>query len=99
MSDPFAHERPSALHPQDWEYETVTHDGATVLVSKVGGGTIGRYYSGAWHYSYSRRDRHEEGSNLILGTPHDHAGAASVVVHHLTTDDGRAPDTCRDLDY
>lgn len=80
MSAPnYDHERPSALHPQDWEYAAVMPNGATVLVSKVGGGTLGRYYDGAWHYSYSRRDRHREGSDLTTALPHDHALAASLV--------------------
>jgi len=86
-TSPFDHDRPNPLHPQDWEYQCVTPDGATVLVSKVGGGTLGRYYSGAWHYSYSRRDYHAEGSDLMTGTPHTHADAASIVADHLAEQD------------
>jgi hypothetical protein len=87
MTNQYDHERPDPLIPQDWEYEGVMPDGACVLVSKVGGGTLGRYYSGAWHYSYSRRDRHREGSDLITGTPHTHADAATIVADHLAEQD------------
>jgi len=82
----FDHERPNPLMPQDWEYQTVMPDGATVLVSKVGGGTLGRYYAGAWHYNYSRRDRHAEGSDLVTPVAHTHADAASLVADFHTPD-------------
>lgn len=88
--DPFAHERPDATRPEEWEWQHVTHRGATVLVSKVGGGTLGRRYVGAWHYSYSRRDFHEEGSDLDVGTPITHEEAAGLVADFTEYDDGDA---------
>lgn len=79
----FDHDRPDALHPDEWEYTTVTPDGATVLVSKVGGGTIPRAYDGAWHYSYTRRDHHVEGSDFHAGSPATHEDVADMVADIL----------------
>lgn len=75
----YAHERPDVLVPWEWEWSGVV-DGATVLVSKVGGGTLGRRYAGAWHYAWTRGDRCEQGSDLFTGTGYTHEEAARVVV-------------------
>lgn len=86
MSNMFAQDRPDPLVPSDWEYQTVTPEGATVLVSKVGGGTLGRRYDGAWHYSYSRRDFHTEGSDLHTGMPYSHSEAAELIADFMETE-------------
>jgi hypothetical protein len=78
----FDHDRPDALRPNDWELGIVTTTGATVLVSKVGGGTLGRSYDGTWHYSYSRRDHHAEGSDLTTPAV-DHWQAAGIVAEFI----------------
>ena len=79
----FDHDRPDPLQPDEWELSVVTDDGATVLVAKVGGGTIGRAYDGAWHYSYTLDDRHEVGSDLVTGTPCNHIDAAHLVAEFM----------------
>lgn len=79
----FDHDRPNSLDPNAWEWQHVTEEGATVLVSKVGGGTIGRRYDGAWHYSYTRRDHHDEGSDMWTGSPASHAEVAEMVAEFI----------------
>jgi hypothetical protein len=80
----FDHDKPDASQPQDWEYGEVDYYGAVILVSKVGGGTLGRQYEGSWHYSYTLRDRHVEGSDLWTGFPQSHVGAAQMVSEFLS---------------
>lgn len=69
------------------EYETMTEAGA-VRVSKVGGGTIGRAYQGAWHYHV--RGTAFRGSDLVTGSPTTHHEAAQTVAdfydHHRNED-------------
>jgi hypothetical protein len=75
----YDHERPNSLNPSEWEYSVIAPDGATILISKVGGGTLGKPYDGTWHYSYSLRDEHSEGSDLETPIPVSHATAADYV--------------------
>lgn len=78
----FDHERPNSANPDEWEYRTII-DGSRVLISKVGGGTLGRSYDGAWHYSFDRVGRHDEGSDLVTGTPHTHVEAAALIAEFM----------------
>jgi hypothetical protein len=63
--------------------------GHTVRVSKVGGGTIGREYTGHWDVRIENRDGDvvwETVPCLIdkvyTSTPTQHSGAAFLSVHH-----------------
>lgn len=70
--------------PSDWEYVAMTYDGSTVRISKVGGGTIGRAYAGAWHYSHEDSNGVvTRGSDLNTGTPFYHEEAAEAVLDFL----------------
>lgn len=82
----FDHDRPNSLNPSDWEYAHIAPDGATILISKVGGGTLGKRYEGHWHYAYTLGDRHEEGSDLETPTPVSHETAADYVFGFLGED-------------
>ena len=83
----FDHDRPSST--DEWELTTVTDNDATVRVSKVGGGTLGRAYAGSWHYSYHdpRGHRLEEGSDLVTGSPTTHEEAAEQVADYFEQHD------------
>lgn len=83
----YDHERPNSLNPSEWELAIVSADGATILISKVGGGTIGREYVGAWHYSWTYRDRHQEGSDLDTPIPTTHYGAAAFISEYVTDEE------------
>lgn len=80
----FDHDRPDASDPDAWEYSTDI-DGATVRISKVGGGTIGRSYTGSWHYSLvgGGTGTDTEGSDLTTGSPVTHEEAAVIVADFL----------------
>jgi hypothetical protein len=63
------------------------YDDSTVSVSKVGGGTVGRSYGGAWHYC--RRVGGEvthRGSDLVTGSPRTHNEAADDIAAFLSDD-------------
>jgi hypothetical protein len=75
------------MHPDEWEFGEAMYDGSTVLISKVGGGTLGRAYDGYWHYSVSRRDRHMVGSDLYTGSPTTHYSAARIAHDFFTQED------------
>jgi hypothetical protein len=84
MTSEFDWDRPTCLRPDDWEYGIVTHNGSTILISKVGGGTLGETYTGSWHWSWTHRDRHQCDSDLITGSPTSHASAANQVDDFIT---------------
>jgi hypothetical protein len=80
----YSHEYPTS----DDEWEHCKRCGPfAVYVSKVGGGTLGRSYEGAWHYQIvDYRDGSPtwglivtRGSDLNTGTPATHAEAAEIV--------------------
>lgn len=47
----FAHDTPAALEDYDALYRCGPFYDFAVYIAKVGGGTIGRRYVGAWHYA------------------------------------------------
>lgn len=48
-----------------------------IEVSKVGGGTVGKEYAGAWQYQVLRHGKVIlKGANLETGTPHTHRWVA-----------------------
>jgi hypothetical protein len=72
----------------DHEYATEIH-GAQVLVSKVGGGTVGAAYAGHWHYTVVVDGTVvHHASDLSTGMAHTHAEAAELIFDFL----GEHPD-------
>jgi len=78
----FAHEFPKT--DDEWEY---TCPFCSVRVSKVGGGTLGRAYTGHWHYRIVINGTVHQGSDLHTGTPKTHAEAATQVADFFGPDD------------
>lgn len=84
----YSHDHPADL--SEWEYRATLGlaDYPTDLilyVSKVGGGTIGRGYVGAWHYRAETPDGEvvAEGWDLETGSPTSHHEAAAIVADFL----------------
>lgn len=81
----FDHERPS--EPEDFEFstqfdETPSGQPLRVYISKVGGGTVGKAYTGEyWHYLALTEGQGVvmEGSDLRVGKSATHDGAAAEV--------------------
>lgn len=68
-----------------WEYKTTLYDGTVVKVAAVGGGTIGRKYSGAWYYSVKVPGSPAvHGDDFVTNTEHTHKWAALAVAGLLT---------------
>ena len=87
MTTNYDHDFPE---PGDWESTTVAASPVLgdlyVRISKVGGGTQGRRYAGAWHYRVESRDSSAtlaEGSDLYTGSLRSHHEAATEVVAFL----------------
>ena len=77
----FSHEYPGH---DDHEFITTNDGFIEIRITKVGGGTVGRHYSGYWHYAILRHGlvlRH--GSDLYTGTDTTHLGAALIVTEFL----------------
>jgi hypothetical protein len=74
----------------DEELDHTSGDGrkVRVMVSKVGGGTLGRAYTGRWEYAVVLPTRNDEtagvmvlvGSDLETGMPKTHAEAAKTLL-------------------
>ncbi|MFI5614720.1 hypothetical protein [Amycolatopsis sp. NPDC051903] len=64
---------------------TSTHDGLTVHVEKVGGGTLGRTYTGSWGYVVTDSASTElgRGQDFTTGTPKTHAETALLIAEHF----------------
>ncbi len=79
--------------PQDFEHDvTITDadagDPATVrlLIAKVGGGTPGRAYTGAWYYRLDvNGETAAHGDDLETGTPKTHAQTARIAAEFLAS--------------
>jgi hypothetical protein len=57
-----------------------------ISVSKAGGGTIGKSYTGTWHYrAYIRGCLMISGDDLHTGTPKTHEQAARIVAGFLVS--------------
>lgn len=74
----------SSSHPgdraEDHEFELELDPETFVRISKVGGGTVGREYSGYWHYTIVMAGAvSDRGSNLYTGSPHTHEAAAFLI--------------------
>lgn len=77
----------STMQDRDFEFKSQPRgeDGTrlVILVSKVGGGTLGRAYDGRWLYRVRPVSRRAavlaEGNDLNTGTPKTHAEAAEIV--------------------
>lgn len=63
------------------EYKTTTDSGLTVRLEKLGGGTIGKAYVGAWRYIVTDASGTEigRGQDFQTGMPHTHERAARVL--------------------
>ena len=76
----------------DHEFTTHTH-GADVSVSKVGGGTVGKAYEGAWHYTIKVGDTVVAyGSNFttVEKSKHEHV---AVIIADIVAKEQQSP-TC-----
>lgn len=74
----FDHDRPASTG--DYEHHDTAPGRATIHISKVGSGTPGRAYTGAWHYKAEQDSRTIiEGSDLETNTPTTHAEAAEIL--------------------
>lgn len=51
----------------------------SVCISKSGGGTIGKFYTGGWSYRITGGGVWIEGEDLITGTPRTHTYVAALV--------------------
>lgn len=66
--------------------QRIEHDVTTrVHVSKIGGGTLGKAYDGAWEYAILQRhvsgwDVIASGSDITTGTPKAHADVAQMII-------------------
>lgn len=63
------------------EFKTTTDDGLTVQIEKLGGGTVGKAYTGTWRYIVTNESGVEvaRGQNFETGMPHTHAEVAVMV--------------------
>ena len=78
-ADRFAHEAPAEL--ADFEAVVEFDEGVRVRVSKVGGGTIGHSYRGAWHYRVEvPLEDAVSGSDYDSGVRQTHAEAAEQIL-------------------
>jgi hypothetical protein len=76
-------------YPGDDAHEfTTTIGDVEVRVSKVGGGTVGRDYEGAWHYLLTSGVIVHRGSDFSSGQAVSHSEAAALVVGFLVDEDG-----------
>lgn len=76
----------SVFDPDLVESTTLISDDRVVEVYKVGGGTLGRHYTGMWGYYLARRgEQLAAGSDLYTGTPADHAAVAQLVLDIFDT--------------
>ena len=68
------------------EYVTVI-DGTVIEIEKLGGGTLGRAYSGTWRCQYTPPgDVPHFTQDLTTGTPKTHAQAAVLLAEFLGLD-------------
>jgi hypothetical protein len=77
--------------PEDHEYQTdvpsllrTDHQTVMIYVSKVGGGTVGKSYSGSWAWScVIDGEETGHGDDLSTGMPKTHAETARLVADFL----------------
>lgn len=71
------------------EFEMFTDGGLFVQVEKLGGGTVGREYSGTWRYVVSNADGVEiaRAQDCETGMPHTHAWVADMIAGYFTPED------------
>jgi hypothetical protein len=70
--------------PKDHEYERELY-GMTVYVSKVGGGTVGEKYVGAWAYLVMIDGREvAHGDDMPTGLPHTHEHVTQMVADFVS---------------
>jgi hypothetical protein len=80
------------------EYSAIVGD-VTVQVEKLGGGTVGKAYTGVWRYIVTRSGGSEEirrGQDVESGSPWTHAEAARFIGCQFTGED---PGTEEHSDY
>lgn len=67
------------------EYTYVSDTGLTVQVEKLGGGTVGREYTGTWRYVVTDASGTElgRGQDLTTGMPHTHVWAARFAAEYF----------------
>ena len=71
---------------RDFEPEyTATDAGLTIQVEKLGGGTLGRAYTGSWRYVVIDATGTElgRGQDFTTGTPQTHAEAAALIADYF----------------
>lgn len=67
------------------EYTWVSDSGATVQIEKLGGGAVGREYSGTWRYIVTGPDGAEwgRGQDLTTGMPRGHHFVAKMAAEYF----------------
>lgn len=74
---------PVSKHMLDAEAEHSFEDGrVTVAIAKVGGGTVGRKYTGQWTYTVVMEGYRNERDTYTCGTSRDHEDAAREISEH-----------------
>lgn len=60
-------------------------DGLTVMIEKLGGGTVGNAYTGTWRYIVLSESGTEvaRGQDMETGMPHTHAEVAEIVAENF----------------
>lgn len=86
MSADYSHDAPAEL--ADFEAVVLLDDGVIVRVSKVGGGTVGHSYRGAWHYRVEiPLEDAVSGSDFETHIPKTHAEAADEILDFVIDED------------
>jgi hypothetical protein len=71
----------------DAEFTDTSEDGEIIEIMKVGGGTPGREYDGAWLYKVRDKDYDVVTRGQVnTGTPHTHAYVAAMVAEERRSD-------------
>lgn len=73
------------LRDFEQEYARTMPNGIVVQVEKLGGGTVGKAYTGTWRYIVLNPDGSEaaRGQDMETGMPHTHKQAARVIAEYF----------------